>query len=46
MSDQDGKMIPELATANSDKPTFYPYSVKINKCGGSCSNINDTSQSI
>ena len=21
---------------------FYPFSIKVNKCGGSCNNINDT----
>ena len=26
---------------NSDEPTFYPCSVEINKCSGSCNNIND-----
>ena len=27
---------------NSDKPLFYPYSILVNKCSGSCSNINNT----
>ena len=26
---------------NRNEPSFYPYSVKTNKCGGSCNNIND-----
>ena len=25
----------------SNEPLFYPYSVKISKCTGSCNNIND-----
>ena len=25
---------------NRNEPSFYPYSVKTNKCGGSCNNIN------
>ena len=25
----------------SNEPSFYPYSVKISKCSGSCNNIND-----
>ena len=41
MSDRDGKVRPELVTVNSDEPTFYSYSLKIDKCSGSCSNIND-----
>ena len=24
---------------NSNEPVFYPYSIKVNKCGGSCNNI-------
>ena len=30
----------EIVNVNSDEPVFYPYSVKINKCSGSCNNIN------
>ena len=26
---------------NSNEPTFYPSSVKVSKCSGSCNNIND-----
>ena len=26
---------------NSDKPSFYSYSILVNKCSGSCNNIND-----
>ena len=26
---------------NNNEPTNYPYSIKINKCSGSCNNIND-----
>ena len=41
MSNQDCKLRPEFVNVNSDEPTFYPYSVKVNKCSGSCNNIND-----
>ena len=30
----------EIVNVNSDEPVFYPSSVKINKCSGSCNNIN------
>ena len=30
----------EIVNVNSDEPVFYPNSVKINKCSGSCNNIN------
>ena len=41
MSNQECKIRPEIVNVNSDEPTFYPYGVKINKCSGSCNNIND-----
>ena len=41
MSNQECKVRPEIVNVNGDEPTFYPYSVKINKCCGSCNNIND-----
>ena len=30
-----------MININSNEPSFYPYSVKISKCSGSCNNIND-----
>ena len=41
MSNQECKVRPELININSNEPTFYPYSVRIIKCCGSCNNIND-----
>ena len=41
MSSQECKIRAEIVNINSDDPTFYPYSVKISKCSGSCNNIND-----
>ena len=35
------KLRPEIININSNEPSFYPYSVKINKCSVSCNNIND-----
>ena len=32
---------PEILNANSNEPPFYPYSIYVNKCSGSCNNIND-----
>ena len=31
----------EIININSNEPSFYPYTVKINKCSRSCNNIND-----
>ena len=30
-----------MINTNSNEPLFYPYSIKVNKCCGSCDNIND-----
>ena len=32
---------PKIIDVNANEPVFYPYSIKVNKCSGSCSNIND-----
>ena len=32
---------PKIININSNKPIFYPYSIKVNKCSGSCNDIND-----
>ena len=31
----------KIINLNADEPAFYPYSIKVNKCGGDCNNIND-----
>ena len=32
----------QVVNINSNNPFFYPYSIELNKCSGSCNNINDT----
>ena len=32
---------PEVININSNEPLFYPYSILVSKCSGSCNNIND-----
>ena len=32
---------PEIVNVNTNEPVFYPYSITINKCKGSCNTIND-----
>ena len=32
---------PKIINLNAHQPVFYPLSIKINKCGGDCNNIND-----
>ena len=41
MTNQECKVRPEIVSANSDEPVFYPLSIRTSKCGGSCNNIND-----
>ena len=41
MNNQESKIRPEIITVNSKEPLFFPDSVKIDKCSGSCNNIND-----
>ena len=41
MNNQECKARYKIINVNSDEPAFYPYSIKVNKCSGSCSNIND-----
>ena len=41
MNNKECKIRPEIINIKSNEPTFYPYSIKVNKCSGSCNNIND-----
>ena len=41
MNNQECKIITEIINLNTNEPMFYPYSIKINRCKGSCSTIND-----
>ena len=41
MNNQECKIRPEIINVNSNEPSFYPDSIKVNKYSGSCNNIND-----
>ena len=41
MNNQERKIRTKIVDINDNKPTFYPYSIKINKCCRSCNTIND-----
>ena len=41
MNNQECKARPKIINANSNEPMLYPCSIKVNKCSGNCSNIND-----
>ena len=41
MNNQECKARPKIINVNNREPVFYPYSIKVNKCRGCCSNINN-----
>ena len=41
MNNQECKARPKIIDVNNNEPVFYPFSIKVNKCCGSCSSIND-----
>ena len=41
MNNQECKARPKIIDLNNNEPFFYPCSIKVNKCSGICSNIND-----
>ena len=41
MNNQECQIRPEIININSNGPSFYPYSILVNKCSGSCNIIND-----
>ena len=38
MNNQECKTRPKIIDVNNNEPVFYPYSIKVNKCSGSCMN--------
>ena len=41
MNNKECKIRREIIDINSNEPLFYPYSTEVNKCRGSCNNINN-----
>ena len=41
MNNQECKLITEIIYLNTNEPMFYPHSIKINRCKGSCNTINN-----
>ena len=41
MNNQECKVRSKKINTNNNEPVFYPFSIKVNKCSGSCNNIND-----
>ena len=42
ITNQKCKVRRDMININSNEPLFYPFSVLVNKCSGSCDNINDS----
>ena len=42
MSNQECKVIPAIININSSELLLYPYSTLVNKCSGSCNDINNS----
>ena len=41
VNNQECKERPEILNINSNEPSFYPCSILVNKCSGSCNNVNN-----
>ena len=41
MNNQECKIRSEIINVNTNEPMFSVYSIKINKCKGSCNTINE-----
>ena len=41
MNNQECKIRSEIININTNESMFYPYSITISKCKGSCNTIND-----
>ena len=41
INNQERKTKTKIIIINNNEPVFYPFSIKVNKCSGSCNNIND-----
>ena len=41
MNNQECKTRTRIKNINNNEAVFYPFSIKVNKCFGSCNNIND-----
>ena len=41
MNNQECKVSRQIVNVNGNDPVFFPFSIKTNKCSGSCNNINN-----
>ena len=41
VNNQQCRIRTEIINIKNNEPSFYPYSIQVNKCSGSCNDIND-----
>ena len=41
MNNQECITRTKIINTNNNEPVFYPFSIRVNKCSGSCNNTND-----
>ena len=41
MNNQECRIRTKILTIKNNGPVFYRFSIKVNKCSGSCNNFND-----
>ena len=41
MNNQECKIRTKITDISNNEPTFYHFNISVNKCSGSCNNIND-----
>ena len=41
MNNEECNVNVKSVNVNSEEPVFFPFSIKISKCSGSCNNINN-----
>ena len=41
MNNQECKTRTKIININNNEPIFHPFSIKVNKCSGSCNNITN-----
>ena len=41
MNNQERKTRTKIININNNEPVFYPFNIKVNKCSGSCNNVNN-----
>ena len=46
MNNQECQIRSEITDVNRSKPEFYPYSLNMNKCIGSCNNVDELYQEL